>query len=160
MVANRCLCFWSLGVIKQHQSSQNITIFFYLFRHFFGYNDHIYVSYLIIIAGKCLVRHSTSQWMGQHDLWPFFPFPGTCPGFQGSKNVNFMAKSTPNGSGGSRFDWPTWKVSVAPYHIPMDGTAWLVAIFSISRHLSRVPGCKNGSFYGWIQTKMAGVAPG
>ena len=30
--------------------------------------------------GKCLVRHITSQWMRQHDLGPFLPFPGTYPG--------------------------------------------------------------------------------
>ena len=58
--------------------------------------------------GKCPVRHITSQWMGQYDLGPFSPLPGTYPGFQGSKNGYFMAKSRPK--------WQGW-LQAKPAHL-------------------------------------------
>ena len=45
--------------------------------------------------GKCLVYPITPQCMGEHDLGPISPFPGTYPGFQGSENAYFMAKTRP-----------------------------------------------------------------
>ena len=36
--------------------------------------------------------------MGEHGLGPYLPFPGTCPGFQGSKNDSFFGSSGSNGS--------------------------------------------------------------
>ena len=51
-----------------------------------------------------------------------------------------MAKTRPKWHGGSRLDWPTWKVYSAPYHTPRHGRAWLRTIFTHSRHISRGPG--------------------
>ena len=47
---------------------------------------------------------------------------------------------------GSRLDWSTWKGHGVLYHIPMDGKVWLRTVFACSRHLSRIPGVKNGYF--------------
>ena len=36
------------------------------------------------------MRHITPKGMGEHDLGPFLPIPGTYPGVQGAKNVFFF----------------------------------------------------------------------
>ena len=46
--------------------------------------------------GKCLVRHITPQCMGERDLGPFSPAPGTYPGRGGSKNGYFYGKNQTN----------------------------------------------------------------
>ena len=58
--------------------------------------------------GKRLVRHITPQYMGEHHLGPFSPFPGTYPGFQGSKNGYYTAKSRPK--------WQGW-LQAGPVHL-------------------------------------------
>ena len=58
--------------------------------------------------GNCLVRPITPQAMGEHHLGPFLPFPGTYPGFQGSKNGYFFAKSRPK--------WQGW-LQAGPVHL-------------------------------------------
>ena len=49
--------------------------------------------------GKCLVRHITPQCMGERDLGPFSPAPGTYPGRGGSKNGYFYGKNQTNMAG-------------------------------------------------------------
>ena len=79
----------------------------------------------------------------------FHHFQAPIQGSRGPKMAILWLNPGPNGRGGSRLDWSTWKVSGAPYHTPSHGRASLRAIFAISRHLSRGPG-----------VQMAGVAPG
>ena len=45
------------------------------------------------------MRHITPQCMGEHDFGPFWPFPGTYPGLQGSKNGYFYGKNQTNMAG-------------------------------------------------------------
>ena len=59
-----------------------------------------------------------------------------------------LAKTRPERWGCSMLDWPTWKVSGAPYHTPIHGRAGLRTIFTLSRHLSRVPGVQNMAILG------------
>jgi len=43
-----------------------------------------------ITPGNGLMRHITPQCMEYHCLRPFWPFPGTYPGLQGSKDGYFF----------------------------------------------------------------------
>ena len=81
-----------------------------------------------------------SSYIGLLVMYPFLPLPGTYPGFQGSENAYFMARTRLKWLGCSRLDQPTWKVSSAPYHTPMHERAWIRTIIILSRHISRVPG--------------------
>ena len=70
-----------------------------------------------------------------------------------------MAKTGPKWRGCSRLDWPTWKVSGAPYHTPRHGRAWLRTIFTHSRHISRGPGGQKCFFFmaGLLQVRPAHI---
>ena len=40
--------------------------------------------------GNCFMRHITSQYMGEYDLGPFLPPPGTHPGLEGAKHCSLL----------------------------------------------------------------------
>ena len=119
MVANRYSCFWGLGAIWQPlwlKNSHNMAIFHY----FFTFSVTFLVALTSFMHKTCTERTETFLIHRTIDEVPFLPFPGTYPGVQ--KMAILWLNPGPKGRGGSRLDRPTWKVSGAPYHIPMDGT--------------------------------------
>ena len=110
--------------------------------------------------GKRLVRHITPQYMGEHHLGPFSPLPGTYPGFQGSKNGYYLAKSRPK--------WWEW-LQAGPAHLE---SVWCAISHpkpweSITKgHFCHFQAPIQGSrgpkmAISWLnQDQMAGVAPG
>ena len=65
----------------------------------------------------------------------FLPLWAPIYGRGWSENDYFYGKIASEYKAASRERQPTWKVSSAPYHIPIHGRAWLRAIFTLSRYL-------------------------
>ena len=76
----------------------------------------------------------------------FLPLWAPIYGRGWSENDYFYGKIASEYKAASRERQPTWKVSSAPYHIPIHGRAWLRAIFTLSRYPSRVPGVQKWLF--------------
>ena len=68
---------------------------------------------------RCAISHPNG-WDSM--TWGHFRhFQAPIQGSRGPKMAILWLNPGSNGRGCSRLSWPTWKVSGAPYHIPMDG---------------------------------------
>ena len=113
-----------------------------------------------ITPANGLMSHITPQWMEYHCLRPFWPFPGTYPGLQGSKNGYFYGWSKTKMADRLQDENYTWKLFNETYQTQMHGKSLFKAILALSRHLSRVTGVQRWLFLWRKQDQNGRPAPG